>query len=93
MKACRGNGDMVHRKWCLVVSLTHSTKDINHQQMYKGFFSSIVTHSYMCRPCWVIFRENFLLSFQGELSVSGQAETTESSHLQKQRNTQSTAQL
>jgi hypothetical protein len=24
--------------------------------------SSVVTHSYMFRPCWVIFRENFPLS-------------------------------
>jgi hypothetical protein len=30
--------------------------------MHKEFFSSIVTHSYMFRPCWVIFRKNFLLS-------------------------------
>jgi hypothetical protein len=38
------------------------TKTLNHQQMHKEFCSSIVTHSYMFRPCWVIFRENFLLS-------------------------------
>jgi hypothetical protein len=29
----------------------------------KRVLLSIVTHSYMFRPCWVIFRENFLLSF------------------------------
>jgi hypothetical protein len=28
----------------------------------KTVLSSIVTHSYIFRPCWVIFRENFLLS-------------------------------
>jgi hypothetical protein len=38
------------------------TKNINHQQMHKEFFSSIVTHSYVFRHCWVIFREKFLLS-------------------------------
>jgi hypothetical protein len=38
-------------------------KNTNHQQMHNEFFfSSIVTHSYMFRPYWVIFRENFLLS-------------------------------
>jgi hypothetical protein len=35
------------------------TKNIKHQQMYKRFFIPL-THSYMFRPCWVIFRENFL---------------------------------
>jgi hypothetical protein len=52
-------------------------------------FLSIVTHSYMFRPCWVIFRENFL--FFVKLRLHLQAETTESSRLQKQRSTQSTA--
>jgi hypothetical protein len=28
----------------------------------KRVLSSTVTHSYKFRPCWVIFRENFLLS-------------------------------
>jgi hypothetical protein len=27
----------------------------------KRVLSSIVTHSYMFRPCWVIFRENFFI--------------------------------
>jgi hypothetical protein len=27
----------------------------------KRVLSSIVTHSYMFRPCWVIFRENFFV--------------------------------
>jgi hypothetical protein len=34
-------------------------KNTNHQQMHK---ESFITHSYMFRPCSVIFRENFLLS-------------------------------
>jgi hypothetical protein len=29
----------------------------------KRVLSSIVTHSYMFRPCWVIFRENFFVIF------------------------------
>jgi hypothetical protein len=29
--------------------------------MHKEGLSSIVTHSYMFRPCWVIFRENFFV--------------------------------
>jgi hypothetical protein len=29
--------------------------------MHKESLSSIVTHSYMFRPCWVIFRENFFV--------------------------------
>jgi hypothetical protein len=32
-------------------------KIFKHQRMHKEFFSSIITHSYMFRPCWVIFRE------------------------------------
>jgi hypothetical protein len=46
----------------LIWHIALQAKNINHQQMHKEFFSSIVTHSYMSRPCWVIFRENFLLS-------------------------------
>jgi hypothetical protein len=43
------------------VRALYYTKNIKHQQMRKGFFfSSLVTHSYMFRPCWVIFRANFL---------------------------------
>jgi hypothetical protein len=34
-------------------------KNTNHQQMHKESLSLIVTHSYMFRPCCVIFRENF----------------------------------
>jgi hypothetical protein len=32
-------------------------KNFKHQRMHKEFFSSIITHSYIFRPCWVIFRE------------------------------------
>jgi hypothetical protein len=60
-------------------------KNISHKQMHR-VLSSILTHSYMFRPCWVIFRENFLLSW----SRPG-GRDTESSRLQKQRSTQSTA--
>jgi hypothetical protein len=32
-------------------------KNFKHQRMHKEFFPSVITHSYMFRPCWVIFRE------------------------------------
>jgi hypothetical protein len=32
-------------------------KTLNTNKCTKRFFLSIVTHSYMFRPCWVIFRE------------------------------------
>jgi hypothetical protein len=35
-------------------------KNTTNQQMHKESLS-IVTHSYMFRPCWVIFREDFSL--------------------------------
>jgi hypothetical protein len=75
----------------------------------KRVVSSIVTHSYMFRPCWVIFRENFVIVtlrlhfiVEWECAVDCieawtlcgaglQAGTAESSSLQKQRSTQSTA--
>jgi hypothetical protein len=40
----------------------HYTKTLITNKCTKRVLSSIVTHSYMFRPCWVIFRENFLLS-------------------------------
>jgi hypothetical protein len=43
------------------VRALYNTKTINHQQNAQRVLSSIVTHSYMFRPCWDIFRENFLL--------------------------------
>jgi hypothetical protein len=44
------------------VRALYHTKNTDHKQMHKESLSSIVTHSYMFRPCWVIFREYFLLS-------------------------------
>jgi hypothetical protein len=38
------------------------TKSLITNKCTKRVLSSIVTHYYMFRPCWVIFRENFLLS-------------------------------
>jgi hypothetical protein len=35
------------------------TKTLITNKCTKRVLSSIVTHSYMFRPCWVIFRENF----------------------------------
>jgi hypothetical protein len=32
-------------------------KTLNTNKCTKSFFSSIITHSYMFRPCWVIFGE------------------------------------
>jgi hypothetical protein len=42
---------------CRELPILKCTKKIKHQQMHKEFFSSIITHSYMFRPCWVILRE------------------------------------
>jgi hypothetical protein len=82
-------------------------KNINHQQNAQRVVSSIVTHSYMFRPCWVIFREklsvvvtlgrtiqlseNVLLTVHCATFGGLQAETTKSSRLQKRRSGQSTA--
>jgi hypothetical protein len=38
-----------------------STKTLVTNKCTKRVLSSIVTHSYMFRPCWVIFRENFFV--------------------------------
>jgi hypothetical protein len=40
---------------------TFSTKTLITNKCTKRVLSSIVTHSYMFRPCWVIFRENFFV--------------------------------
>jgi hypothetical protein len=32
-------------------------KTLNTNKCTKSLFSSIISHSYMFRPCWVIFRE------------------------------------
>jgi hypothetical protein len=68
--------------------------------------SSILTHSYMFRPCWVIFRENFFVIVTLRLHFIVEWECVvdcvleawtlcgpglQSSRLQKQRSTQSTA--
>jgi hypothetical protein len=37
------------------------TKTLLTNKCTKRVLSSIVTHSYMFRPCWVIFRENFFV--------------------------------
>jgi hypothetical protein len=37
------------------------TKTLITNKCTKRVLSWIVTHSYMFRPCWVIFRENFLV--------------------------------
>jgi hypothetical protein len=37
----------------------------------KRVLSSIVTHSYLFRPCWVIFREKFSLSFSLKMTQQG----------------------
>jgi hypothetical protein len=44
------------------VRALYYTKTLIISKCTKRVLSSIVTHSYMFRPCWVIFRENFLLS-------------------------------
>jgi hypothetical protein len=40
------------------ITKTFSTKTLTTNKCTKRILSSIVTHSYMFRPCWVIFREN-----------------------------------
>jgi hypothetical protein len=44
------------------VRALYYTKTLITSKCTKRVLSPIVTHSYMFRPCWVIFRENFLLS-------------------------------
>jgi hypothetical protein len=43
------------------VRALYHTKTLITNKGRKGGLSSIVTHSYMFRPCWVIFRENFFV--------------------------------
>jgi hypothetical protein len=45
------------------MSVRYIIQNTNHQQMHKESFIIIVTHSYMFRPCWVIFRENFFCRY------------------------------
>jgi hypothetical protein len=44
------------------VRALYYTKTLITNKCTKRVLASIVTHSYMFRPCWVIFRENFLSS-------------------------------
>jgi hypothetical protein len=44
------------------VRALYHTKTLITNKCTKRVLSSIVTHSYMFRPSWAIFRENFLLS-------------------------------
>jgi hypothetical protein len=39
----------------------HFTKTLITNKCRKRVLSSIVAHSYMFRPCWIIFRENFFV--------------------------------
>jgi hypothetical protein len=41
------------------VRALYYTKTVVTKKCTKRVLTSIVTHSYMFRPCWVIFRENF----------------------------------
>jgi hypothetical protein len=43
------------------VRALHHTKTLITNRCIKRVLSSIVTHSYMFRPCWVIFRDYFSL--------------------------------
>jgi hypothetical protein len=90
------------------------TKTLITNKCTKRVLSSIVTHSYMFRPCWVIFMEKFFVIFTVRLHFVVELEcavdcvlrcfwrrelsavpactcNAESSRLQKQRSTQSTA--
>jgi hypothetical protein len=66
------------------------TKTLITNKCTKGVLSSVLTHSYMFRPCWVIFRENSFVVVTPRLhfTVRGPARTAEGSCLQKQRSTQ-----
>jgi hypothetical protein len=44
------------------VRALYYTKTLITDKFTKRVLSSIVTHSYMFRPCWVIFRENFFVT-------------------------------
>jgi hypothetical protein len=69
------------------------TKTLITNKCTKKVLPSIVTHSYMFRPCWVIFRENYPRSGPrpGPQRVHASKNNEGSSRLQKQRTTQSTA--
>jgi hypothetical protein len=44
------------------VRALYYTKTLITNKCTRRVLSSIVTHSYMFRPCWIIFREKFLLA-------------------------------
>jgi hypothetical protein len=79
------------------------TKTLITNKCTKGVLSSIVSHSYTFRPCWVIFRENYFFTVTLRLHCTVEwkwstvleswnlREGPEISRLQKQRSTQSTA--
>jgi fumarate reductase subunit C len=59
-------GDMIFRIIFAIFNVFHvralyHTKTLITNKCTKRVLSSVVTHSYMFRPCWVIFRENFSL--------------------------------
>jgi hypothetical protein len=45
------------------VRVLYYTKTLITNKCTMRVLSSVVTHSYMFRPCWVIFRENFSVIF------------------------------
>jgi hypothetical protein len=47
---------------CGITQNVHKTKTLITNKYTKRILSSIVTHSYKFRPCWVIFRENFFVT-------------------------------
>jgi hypothetical protein len=45
-----------------VTNMSYFTKTLITNKCTKGVLSLIVTHSYMFRPCWVIFREKLFVT-------------------------------
>jgi hypothetical protein len=58
----KGDKSKRPRRLAHMESITSNYTHLVRKLEGKRVLSSIVTHSYMFRPCWVIFRENFLLS-------------------------------
>jgi hypothetical protein len=90
--------------WWIPFKYDSDTKTLITNKCTKRVLSSILTHFYMFRPCWVIFRENFFVIVTLRLHfivewecavdcvlLAVQAGTAENSRLQKHRSTQSTA--
>jgi hypothetical protein len=58
-------GDQIMSKHVAVVkhiTYTNCTKTLITKKCTKRVLSSIATHSYMFRPCWVIFREKLFVT-------------------------------